>query len=167
MQTNFSIMAAAAVIPLVMGFIWYNPRMFGTAWLKATGLTEEDAKSGNMALIFGVSYLLSFFLANSLNFVVIHQWGIFSILLTVPGFQDGSATELVKYFEDFMVDYGTVGRTFGHGSFHGVVSGVLFATPILATNALFERKGFKYIAINCGYWIVTFALMGGVIAQFG
>jgi hypothetical protein len=39
--------------------------------------------------------------------------------------------------------------------------------PILATNALFERKGFKYIAINAAYWIITLAVMGGIICQFG
>ncbi|HRN41812.1 MAG TPA: DUF1761 family protein [Vicingus sp.] len=31
---------------------------------------------------------------------------------------------------------------------------------------MFERKGFKYIAINSGYWIITLGLMGGVICQF-
>jgi hypothetical protein len=44
--------------------------------------------------------------------------------------------------------------------------GLFFALPVMGTNALFERKGFKYIAINVGYWTVTLALMGGVICHF-
>jgi len=46
------------------------------------------------------------------------------------------------------------------------MAGILFALPILATNAMFERKSFKYIAINAGYWIITIGLMGGVISQW-
>jgi hypothetical protein len=41
--------------------------------------------------------------------------------------------------------------------------GFLIALPVLATNALFEQKSFKYVAINAGYWIVTLALMAGII----
>ncbi|MBP9069986.1 MAG: DUF1761 domain-containing protein, partial [Bacteroidia bacterium] len=46
---------------------------------------------------------------------------------------------------------------------HGALGGVLIALPILGTNAMFERKGFKYIAINCGYWIITMMVMGGIV----
>lgn len=38
--------------------------------------------------------------------------------------------------------------------------------PIMATNALFERKGFKYIMVNWGYWALTMALMGGVLSKW-
>jgi hypothetical protein len=54
-------------------------------------------------------------------------------------------------------------RTFGHGMLHGVMSGIFVATPIIATNALFERKSFKLIAINCGYWIISMGIMGGIV----
>ena len=57
-------------------------------------------------------------------------------------------------------------RTFGHGAVHGFAAGLLGALPILATNAMFERKGFKYIAVNVAYWILTLTLMGGFICQF-
>jgi len=57
-------------------------------------------------------------------------------------------------------------RTFKHGTFHGTLAGLLLATPIVGVKALFERKGFRYIAINGGYWIVSMALMGGIICAF-
>ncbi|MEM7369446.1 MAG: DUF1761 domain-containing protein [Bacteroidota bacterium] len=54
--------------------------------------------------------------------------------------------------------------TFKHGAFHGMFIGLMVALPVLATNALFERRGWKNIGVNVGYWIVNFALMGGILA---
>jgi hypothetical protein len=38
----------AALSTLVTGSIWYNPKVFGTAWMHASGLTEAKLKTGNM-----------------------------------------------------------------------------------------------------------------------
>jgi hypothetical protein len=165
MNANLLVLALAAIIPMITGFIWYNEKVFGKAWKAATGLTDDKLKSGNMALIFGLSYLFSFFLAFGLYSVVVHQGHVMSILLNEPGFND-AGSEINKYFTDFMAKFGTNFRTFKHGVLHGVIGGLMLALPILATNALFERKGFKYVAINVGYWVLTMALMGGVICQF-
>ena len=48
---------------------------------------------------------------------------------------------------------------------HGFLGGLFIALPILCTNALFEQKGWKYIWINAGYWIVTMTIMGGIISS--
>ena len=154
---NIYVLILAALIPMVVGFIWYNPKVFGNAWMQASGMTDEKVKSGNMLLIMGISLVLSFFLAFGLSGIVIHQSGVFSIFEGDVMHQD---------YIDFMAKYGDSYRTFKHGVFHGVIAGLALALPILGTNAMFERKGFKYIAVNCGYWIVTMALMGGVICQF-
>ena len=61
MDINFLAVLVAALVPMVLGFIWYNPKVMGTAWMKETGLTDEKMKGGNMAVIFGVSFLLLFF----------------------------------------------------------------------------------------------------------
>ena len=58
-------------------------------------------------------------------------------------------------------------RTFKHGALHGCVGGFTIALPVLGINAMFERKGFKYVAINAGYLIVTIGLMGGILCQWG
>ncbi len=165
MEFNFLITALAALIPMVLGFIWYNPKVFGTAWMNACGFTAEDLKGGNMALIFILSYVFSFFLAFILNTFVIHQFGFFSSIMNEPGLTE-AGTEVYQYAQDFMAKYGTNFRTFGHGALHGTMVGLMVVLPVLGTNALFERKGFKYIAVNVGYWIVCLALMGGVLCQF-
>ena len=62
--------------------------------------------------------------------------------------------------------YGNDFRTFKHGALHGTLTGVGIALPVVAINAMFEKRGFKYIAIHAGYWILTLLLMGGIICQF-
>lgn len=160
------ILAAAALVPLVLGFLWYNPKTFGTAWMKAAEMTEDKMKGANMPLIFGLTYVFSFFIAGVLFSVVVHQAGYYSILLNEPGFgEEGS--ELMIMIQQFMEQYGDNFRTFKHGALHGGLTGALVAFPIIAINAMFERKGFKYIAVNSGYWIACLILMGGIICQWG
>ena len=74
--------------------------------------------------------------------------------------------ETQKFFSDTLQTYGNEFRNFTHGAIHGAIAGIGLALPMVTTNALFERKGFKYIAINSGYWIVCLILMGGFICQF-
>lgn len=165
MNANFLVLALAALIPMVVGFIWYNPKTLGTSWMKESGVTEEKMKGANMPLVFGLSYLFSFFLAVGLTALVIHQGHILSVLMNEPGIHDTNS-EIGKYYADFMTKFGTNFRTFKHGVLHGVMGGILIALPIMVINALFERKSFKYVAINSGYWVITMGLMGGIICQF-
>lgn len=145
----------AAVSALVVGFIWYNPKVFGNAWMKAAGMTDEQIKGGNMAKIFGMALLFAFLLAMAMPAMVIHQMGVFSLAQGELG--------MLPTYDAFLNDYGDAYRTFKHGAFHGILAGVFIALPILGTNALFERKSAKYILINSGYWIVTLAVMGAII----
>ena len=158
-------MLCTALIPLIVGFIWYNPKTFANPWMKAAEVTEEKLKTGRMGVIFTLTYVMGFLISGGLMAMVIHQAHIYSIFADIAGAQD-PATEPGKYFADFMAKYGNLYRTFKHGAFHGTLSGIIFVTPIVAINAMFERRGFKYIAIHSGYWIVSLALMGGVLCQF-
>jgi hypothetical protein len=36
----------------------------------------------------------------------------------------------------------------------------------MGTNALFERRSWKYIFMNVGYWALSAAIMGGIISAF-
>ena len=130
---NILAIILAALIPMIVGFIYYHPKVFGKAWMQSLGLTEEDLKKGNMAVIFGVSLLMSFLLS---MFLLVNVDG--------PG-QEGQ-------FDSFK-----------HGAFHGTLIGFMVAMPVLVTNGLFERKNMKNLAINTVYWVITIALMAGVI----
>lgn len=165
MIPNLTIMPLAALIPLLVGFLWYHPKIFGTTWMNVAGLTEEKMKGANMALIFILSYIFSVMMAMAIMSIVIHQGHVYSILVKTPGF-GVSGSPVQTMLENFMKEYGQNFRTFKHGVFHGVLFSIFFVLPLMATNGLFERKGWKYILINTGYWLVTVSLMGGIICQF-
>ncbi len=155
MEMNFLAILVAAISALVVGFIWYNPKVFGDAWMKEAGMTDEQIKGGNMAKIFVLAFIFAVLLSMSLMPIVIHQMGAYSLV-------QGDIGVLPSY-DAFMADYGDAFRTFKHGAFHGAFAGIFIALPIIGTNALFERKSAKYIFINSGYWIVTLSVMGAII----
>jgi len=132
-NVNWLSMVIATFIPMIVGFIYYNPKVFGNVWMKSLGITEEDIKKRNMLKTYGIaivmSFILAFFLTNFNN---------------SPG-QEGE-------FD-----------TFKHGAFHGLILTIFIAIPILMTNGLFELKNLKNIFINIGYWLITLVLMGGVL----
>jgi hypothetical protein len=165
MAPNWMAILVASLVPLVIGAVWYNPKVLGTAWMKSAGLTEKDLEGANMLMIFGLTFVFSFFAAMSLNFVVIHQASFYAILVNEPGFGDPNS-DIGKYIAEFMTNYGDNFRTFKHGALHGGITGVFLALPVLGTNALFERKGFRYILLNSLYWVISFMIMGGIICAW-
>jgi hypothetical protein len=165
MTFHWYIYFVAALVPMIMGFIWYNPKVFGTAWMKAADMNQDKMKGANMVLIFGLAYLFSLFISFILTASVIHQSHLYSIFANTPGIEDAN-TEAGGMLATLFAKYGTNFRTFKHGMFHGAILGIMIALPIIGTNALFERKGFKYVAINAGFWIINLMLMGGLICAF-
>lgn len=132
-NVNWLSVIIAVLMPTIIGFIYYNPKVAGTAWMRSLGKTEEDFQGGNMGVIFGVSLVMSIIL----TFFLI-------------GFNNSPGQE-GQY------------DTFGHGAFHGALLGLFVAMPVLVTNGLFEQKNFKNLAINVIYWVITLALMGGIL----
>ncbi len=165
MEMNFLIFFLAALIPLILGFVWYGP-LFGTIWMKEVGFTKESMKGKNMVLTFVMCYIFSLFIAMFLLPITIHQMGIYSTLAGEPGFTEQTGV-VFDYYKEFMVNYGNRFRTFKHGALHGTLSGIFLVLPIVAIIAMFERKSVKYIAINAGYWILSLAIMGGIVCKFG
>lgn len=160
---NFPIVAATALVPLVVGFLWYNPKTFANAWMKSAGITPEHGKGANMPLIFGLTLLFGVMASIVLSGIAVHQASFYALLqpeggVTLPGNEEDYKMIMEKYGKSF--------RTFHHGVIHGIMTSLFLVLPIIGTNALYERKGFKYIAINVGYWMVTLAIMGGIIARY-
>ena len=165
MEINYLVALGAGLIPMVIGFAWYHPKVFGTAWMNSLGITESDLNKGNMALIFGLSYFFSCILSLFMLTISIHQFSTQGLFATMPEFKE-VGSEVHTYFQNFLAKYGDRHRSFGHGAVHGGLAGLFFVFPIIAIKALFERKGAKYIFINGGYWFVTLLLIGGVMCQF-
>ena len=156
MPFNFYAILAATLVSLVVGFVWYNPKVFGTIWMRETGMTEEKAQQGNMAKIFGLTIVYSFLISFMLSGMVIHQIGALGMI-------GGEAENALPSYAAFMTDYGNAFRSFQHGALHGFMVGILFVLPITAINGLFEHKSWKFILVTAGYWIVTLTIMGAII----
>src|SRR5215217_4881807 len=166
MEPNFKLVFLTALIPLIVGFIWFNPNVFGNVWMRASGTPRPDNVSkGKMFLTFGLVYVFGLMLSMMLMGVVIHQMSVYSVLMNEPGLNDPNS-ELGKYVSDFMAKYGRNFRTFKHGVLHGTMTALFFGIPVMGTVSLFEQRSFSYFAVHMGYWIITLALMGGVICQF-
>lgn len=156
---NFTAILVAAFIPLIIGFVWYGP-LFGKIWMKECGFVKEDLQKGNFVKILLLSFFFSILLSSIIPVLTIHQMGAFN-LIGGPG-----ATTVLPSYDAFMADYGSHFRTFKHGVVHGVIAGLFFALPLIAINGLFERKSWKYILIHTGYWVITLAIMGGIICAW-
>ncbi|MDI5886489.1 MULTISPECIES: DUF1761 domain-containing protein [Flavobacterium] len=159
MEINFLALFVAALSTLVVGFVWYNPKVFGTIWMKESGMTEEKMKGGNMLLTFGLSLLYAFFISFIIQMLTIHQFGALGMVGGDPSIAKPS-------YEAFMADYGMAFRTFKHGALHGFMTGLFLVLPVIGTNALYERRSFKYTLVTGGFWIVCFMIMGGIICAW-
>lgn len=161
--TNWWIYLLTALIPMIIGSIYYSPKVAGNAWMKTNGFTEESLEGANMAVILGISYVLSIFISMAMAQLCIHQGGVAQLMMPEM-LESGSAAQTT--FNDLMNTYGHKYRTFGHGALHGFFSTIFFILPIIAINAMFERRGWKYVWIHVGYWAISLSLIGGIVSQF-
>ena len=64
---NYLAILAAAVSTFLLGGIWYAPAVFGTAWMRECGFTEESLKRmGGTGRIFAGSFVLALIMAFNL-----------------------------------------------------------------------------------------------------
>ena len=103
-------------------------------------LTDAQMK-GAVAGVFVFTVILSFLMGFFLQYVTIHQFG-------AVGMIGGDEMNANPSYHAFMKDYGTAHRSFGHDVLHSLMAGVLFVFPIMAINAMFERKSWMYTMIN-------------------
>jgi hypothetical protein len=58
-EFNIWAVLVAAVSSFVLGGLWYSPVLFGKSWQREAGLSDEQLQNANMAMIFGLSLVLS------------------------------------------------------------------------------------------------------------
>lgn len=129
-QLNLLAVIVAAVSSFVIGGLWYSPVLFHRAWMKANGFAEADVAGGNMAKIFGLSFVFAVVMALNL-----------AMFLNAPG------------------------TTAAWGATAGALAAIWVALGI-GTVALFERRPWTYTAVNGGYWLVSFVVMGFILGAW-
>ena len=146
-QMNFPAILVATLIPMVMGFIYYNPVLLGKAWMKANGFSLEDAGKAPKPVFYLVALAVSFLFSMFLWSNVTGSGGVDQMQVTDP--KDGHSYV-----------------TFGHGVAHGIIFGITVLLPIFSTMAIFEKRKFSWAFINWGYWTLTSILMCGLLSAW-
>lgn len=127
---NFIAIAVSALSSFILGGLWYSPLMFGKAWMKETGITEESTKKQNMAKTFGFAYIASLVIAFNLAM-----------------FLGPSSTLQTGVFYGFLAGFGWVVMSFGINDLFEQRSFKLFAI-----NAGYHTIGFTIMGAILGAW---------------
>ena len=140
-EINYLAIIVAGLVPSILGAIYYGPVM-GSQWLASLGKTEEEMKPANMGLTYGLALFMALLVAAMLKL---------NIELTHKEVND--AGELI--FGSF--------HSFKHGALHGAMTGAFLVVPVLISFSLFHKMSGKNIILNAVFWILCFAVMGGIV----
>jgi len=168
MEINFLSVILAAMVPMIMGFVWYHDKVFGNTWRNELGLTTEYLQKGNMAILFGLAFVMSLLMAMGQTSIAIHDSFIHGALYYVTNktMIPEPGSEAAKWLDYYTTTLASTNHRFSHGATHGfLIAGIFVAVPVLVTDALFERRSFKFIMIKIGFWLISLSLMGGIIAS--
>lgn len=125
----------AAVASMILGFLWYSPLLFAKAWAREMGYDLNDkAKMDEMRKSAGPAY------AGSLAASLLSS---FTLALILHGMRAES------------LHFGMM------ASFHIWLG---FVATVQFTGALFAKQSMKLFAINTGYQLVCYLVMGAILA---
>jgi len=131
---NWLAILVAAISTMVVGFLWYSPLLFANAWVREMGYGPNDkARMNEMKRSAGPAY------AGSLLASIVSA---FTLALILHGLRAESA-----HF-GLMV------------SFHVWLG---FVATVQLTGALFAKQSMKLFAINTGYQLVCYLVMGAIL----
>jgi Protein of unknown function (DUF1761) len=160
---NWIVILASGLTPLIIGGIYYHPKVLGNAAARAAGASASDMQRQRRPKVYIFTLLLGLLLAVFIIPNVLHFNHLYS-MIALPG--NGPGSEAAQDVAAFLGKYGNNFRTFGHGAFHGILTALFGAWPILGTIAVFEMRSWRYTAIHLGYWVIVLALMGGVVCAW-
>ena len=70
-EINWLSIIVAAVIPMVLGGLWYSPILFAKPWMALIGKSEEELKKDfNPVKSYGVTFVMCIIMAYVMDYVV-------------------------------------------------------------------------------------------------
>ena len=63
MEIDWLAIVVAALIPMIVGFTYYHPKVLGGAWMRANGFTLESLGAGPKPILYGLALVFSFLLS--------------------------------------------------------------------------------------------------------
>jgi hypothetical protein len=135
---NLLAVFVAAISTMVVGFVWYSPILFAKAWMREMGYDPNDkAKIQEMRKSAGPAYAGSF---------------VASLV---------SAFILALLLHWLRADNLHLGLNLGFHVWLG------FVATVQLTGVLFMKQSMKLFAINTGYQLVCYLVMGAILAVWG
>lgn len=132
---NYYAVGAAALANMVIGFLWYGP-VFGNHWKKLMGLTDETMKSMPLTPI--QAMLGGLVMSILMAIVLAHSVTFGSAYLKIAGLSAGLQA--------------------------GFWNWLGFALTITAGSFLWEGRPLKLWVLNATYYLVSFLVMGTILA---
>ena len=136
---NLIAVLAAAVLTMILGYIWFGP-LFGRKWMRLMGFDMETMKAGNRGGAMAKMYIIMFIGALLTAFVLAHELVFASAYMNIGGLDAGVMA--------------------------GFWSWLGFGAPITVNYTLTTDKSWKLWLINGGYYLVSFVMMGIVLAMW-
>jgi hypothetical protein len=127
----------AAVSTMVVGFLWYSPMLFAKPWIREMGYDMNDkAKMEEMKKSAGPAYAGSF------------------------------VASLVSAFMLALFLHWTRTENWQFGLLIGFHVWLGFVATVQLTGVLFMKQSMKLFAINTGYQLVCYLVMGAILGAW-
>ena len=134
---NWLAILVAAISTMIVGFVWYSPLLFAKPWMREMGYDPNDkAKTQEMQKSAGPAYAGSF---------VASLISAFTLALILHGLNAQG------------LDFGLM------VSFHVWLG---FVATVQFTGALFMKQSMKLFAINTGYQLICYLVMGAILTAW-
>ncbi len=135
-QPNVLGVIVAAIIPMVIGMVWYSPALFATKFMALVGKTHEELTKGGV----GKAYALSFVSALVMSYVLAHVEMYGSAATGSSGVASGLSA--------------------------GFWSWLGFVATTGSSTVLFEKRPSGLYLMNMGYYLACLLLMGLLLAMW-
>ena len=136
---NYLAVIVAAIVSMAIGFFWYG-NLFGKAWMRLAGITQDDMKSMKAKMSPLAASIGGFLTALLMSYVLAHA---------------------LVFGNAYLGMFGA-----GAGMMGAFWYWLGFVVPVTAGVYLWEGKSWKLWAINAGYYFVSLLVMGAILASW-
>ena len=118
-NVNYIAVIVATFGSFVFGALWYSPILFANSWMEENGFKEEDLKGGNMAAIFGSTFVAKLTMALALEALTIGVIGISDMV--VQGAIIGFVFVTLSFGVNYMFERKSIKLFLINGTYHGLM----------------------------------------------
>mgnify|MGYP003394409019 FL=1 len=134
-DVNYLAVLIAAIVSMVLGFLWYSPMVVGKQWMKLKGYTAESLKKEQKEM--SKFYALSFVLALVTAYVLTHVMAMAMNFFNYTPLSTGLTSAFWMWLG--------------------------FVMPVQASAQIFGEKKWGLLVIDSGYQLLSLLGMGAVL----